>query len=399
MSKNLLEQDVGGIRSLIEGRSDYELVQYGPQYSYFIDQFAARPKFQSQMISFQFKGEPIYGSLYTQPIPHAGDLITRMYIRIKLPAIDIDPATGKPVSTYVDSIGNYIIEYAELLIDRKCIERYYGEFNELMQEVAMPETKQPIISATTGKDTMTSNATTLYILLPFSAMERGFPLCAINQGSTELRIKFRNSRDFTSPPFLIKDIIRADFLFEYIYLSDFEARTFQSKPRTYLTEQTQLFQGTIAPGETQVRYFLNFMNPVKELFFVIKYQTPTANVFNYNYSNTITHHIVNLGLKLDGFDLIPQELGTPLYLSVIQPMDYHTRIPNRSIFYIYSMCIDPENIEPTGSINFGRISKQLLTLNLIPSDQPRFINVYARSFNIFSTENGVGKLLFNTSDG
>jgi hypothetical protein len=375
------------------------MVQYGPQYSYFVDEFAARPKFQSQMLSFQFQGEPIYGSLYTQPIPHAGDLITRMYVRIHLPAIDLDPSTNKPFSTYADSIGNYIIEYAELLVDRRCIERYYGEYNELMQEVAIPETKQSILTATTGKDTITSNATTLHLYLPFSACERGFPLCALNQGSAELRIKFRSSTDFTFPPFLIKDIIRAELLFEYIYLSDFEARTFQSKPRIYLTEQTQLFQGAIDPGVTEARYFLNFINPVKELFFVIKYQEGDSNVFNYNYSNTITHHLVNLELKLDGFDLVPRELGTPLYLSVIQPMDYHTRTPTRSIFYIYSLCIDPENIEPTGSVNFGRISKQLLTINVLPSNKPRFINVYARSFNIFNTENGVGKLLFNTSDG
>ena len=394
-----MNTDVGGIRSLIEGRSDYELVQYGPQYSYFVDEFAARPKFQTQMLSFQFEGEPIYGSLYTQQIPHAGDLITRMYIRVHLPKIDLDK-NNKPVAVYADSIANYIIEYAELLIDRKCIERYYGEYNELMQEVAQPETKQPIINATTGKNIITSNATTLYIYLPFSACERGFPLCALNQGSAELRIKFRSSQEFTFPPFLIKDIIRAEWLFEYVYLSDFEARTFQVKPRLYLTEQTQLFQGTIDPGVTQARYYLNFIGPIKEIFFVIKYQQPTSNVFNYDYTEgTTRHHLVNLGLKLDGFDLIPQEIGTPLYLSVIQPMDYHTRAPNRSLFYIYSLCIDPENLEPTGSVNFGRIVNQLLTINVNPSAYPRFISVYTRLFNVFSTENGVGKLLFNTADG
>lgn len=395
-----MDKDAGGIRSLIEGRSDYELVQYGPQHSYFVDEFVARPKFQSQMLSFPFQGEATYGSLFTQQIPHAGDLITRIYIRIHLPQIPNDPNTNKPISTYADSIGNYIIDYAELLIDRKCIERYYGEYNELMQEVAQPETKQAILTATTGKNIMTSNATTLYLYLPFSACERGFPLCALNQGSAELRVKFRSSVEFTFPPFLIKDIIRAEWLFEYVYLSDFEARNFQVKPRIYLTEQTQFFQGAIDPGVTQARYFLNFLGPIKELFFVIKYQQTTSNVFNYDYTEGNTrHHLVNLGLKLAEFDLIPNEIGTPLYLSVIQPMDYHTRSPNRALFYIYSFCIDPENIEPTGSVNFGRIVNQLLTVNVNPSVYPRFINVYARSLNIFNTENGVGKLLFNTSDG
>lgn len=392
--------DAGGIRSLIEGRSDYEMVQYGPQYSYFVDEFLARPKFQTQMLSFQLNGEPRFGDLYIQPIPHAGDLITRMYIRVHLPQIAIDPATNKSVSTYATSVGNYLIEYAELLIDKKVIERYYGEFNEMMQEIVFPETKQTIISNTTGKGLVgSSNAMTLYLYLPFSICERGFPLCAMNQGSTELRIKFRESRDFTFPPYLINDIIRAELLFEYIYLSDKEAQYFQSQKRIYLTEQTQLFQGAIRPNVSQESFYLNFTGPTKELFFVIQYDTVGSNVFDFTYSNTIMDHLTSLQFQVDGNDLIPEELGTPLFLRVIQPMDYHTRTPTRVIFYIYSLCIDPENIEPTGTINLGRIQKQFLTVKVVPSTQNRLLRVYTRSYNIFSSDNGVGKLLFNTSGG
>jgi hypothetical protein len=395
-----MSSDAGGIRSLIEGRSDYEMVQYGPQYSYFVDEFLARPKFQTQMLSFQLNGEPRFGDLYIQPIPHPGDLITRMYIRVHLPQIAIDPATNKSVSTYATSVGNYLIEYAELLIDKKVIERYYGEFNEMMQEIVFPETKQTIISNTTGKGLVgSSNAMTLYLYLPFSICERGFPLCAMNQGSTELRIKFRESRDFTFPPYLINDIIRAELLFEYIYLSDKEAQYFQSQKRIYLTEQTQLFQGAIRPNVSQESFYLNFTGPTKELFFVIQYDTVGSNVFDFTYSNTIMDHLTSLQFQVDGNDLIPEELGTPLFLRVIQPMDYHTRTPTRVIFYIYSLCIDPENIEPTGTINLGRIQKQFLTVKVVPSTQNRLLRVYTRSYNIFSSDNGVGKLLFNTSGG
>ena len=392
--------DAGGIRSLIEGRSDYEMVQYGPQYSYFVDEFLARPKFQTQMLSFQLKGEPRFGDLYIQPIPHAGDLITRMYIRIHLPQLPIDPATNKPISTYATSIGNYLIEYAELLIDRKVIERYYGEFNEMMQEIVFPETKQTIISNTTGKGLVgESNAFTIYLYLPFSICERGFPLCAMNQGSTEIRIKFRESSTFTFPSYLISDIIRAEMLFEYIYLSDKEAQYFQSQKRIYLTEQTQLFQGAIRPNVSQESFYLNFTGPTKELFFVVQYETIGSNVFDFTYSNTVMDHITSLRFQVDGNDLIPEELGTPLFLRVIQPMDYHTRTPTRTIFYLYSLCIDPENIEPTGTINLGRIQKQFLTVKVVPSTQNRLLRVYTRSYNIFSSDNGIGKLLFNTSGG
>jgi len=391
--------DAGGIRSLIEGRSDYELIQEGTQYSYFIDEFAARPKFQMQMLPFQFEGEPRYGDIYTQLIPNAGDLITRMYVRIHLPKIPNDKF-GNPVAVYATSIGNYIIEYAEILVDKKVVERYYGEFNEMIQEVAISETKQSIIALTTGKSVVNSvDAQTLYIYLPFSACERGFPLLSLSQGSAEIRIKFRDSKDFTFPSFLITDVIRAEFLFEYVYVGEKEARYFQGKKRTYLIEQTQYFQGFIRPNATIEKFYLNFLGPVKEIFFVVQYENVTSNVFDFTYSTTQIDHIKSLGLKVDGYDLIPEEVGTALYLRVIQPMDYHTRSPTRTIFYIYSLCIDPENLEPTGHVNFGRIKNQLLTLNLVPSISPRLVRVYTRSYNIFTTENGVGKLLFNTSDG
>lgn len=391
--------DAGGIRSLIEGRSDYELIQEGTQFSYFIDEFAARPKFQMQMLPFQFQGEPRYGDIYTQMIPNAGDLITRMYVRIHLPQIPNDKF-GNPVAVYATSIGNYIIEYAEILVNKSVIERYYGEFNEMMQEIAISETKQSVISLTTGKSVVNSvNSQTLYLALPFSVCERGFPLLALNEGSVELRIKFRESVNFTFPSYLITDIIRGEFLFEYVYLGEKEAKYFQGKKRTYLVEQTQSFQGAIQPNSSIERFNLNFIGPVKELYFVVQYETVTSNVFDFTYSSTKIDHIKSLGLKVDGYDLIPEDVGSALYLRVIQPMDYHTRGPTRTIFYTYSLCIDPENLEPTGHVNFGRIKNQLLTLNLVPSPNPRLVRVYVRSFNIFTTENGVGKLLFNTSDG
>jgi hypothetical protein len=391
--------DAGGIRSLIEGRSDYELIQDGPQFSYFIDQFVARPQFQTQMLAFDFQGEPGFGDLYTQNIPIAGDLITRMYIRIDLPELPYNNF-GARVGSYASSLGNYLIEYVELLVDRRVIERYYGEFNEMAQEISIPQNKQSILSLTTGKDTYNSSlAKSLYILMPFSACERGFPLLAIKAGAAELRIQFRKSTDFTFPPYLISDKIKGKFLFEYVYIGPKEAIYFQGHKRTYLTEQTQLFQGLVRPNVSTEKFFLNFMGPVKELYFIIQYQTITSNVFDYTYSSTVKDHLVSLSLNTGGFDLIPEDIGTALYLRVIQPMDYHTRTPTRTIFYTYSLCIDPENIEPTGHVNFGRIHNQVLTLNVVPSDQPRLVRVYARVFNIFTTENGTGKLLFNTSDG
>jgi hypothetical protein len=105
-------------------------------------------------------------------------------------------------------------------------------------------------------------------------------------------------------------------------------------------------------------------------------------------------NINNLELTLNGYEIIPRDIGNPLYLRVVQPMDYHTRVPGTN-FYMYSFCLDPENPNPTGHINFGRISDQVLNLNLVLNPLPRVIRVYARSYNIFIVEKGIAKVLFN----
>ena len=680
----------GGIRSLISGKSDFELVTEGSQFSYFLQEFKARPKFQCQMLPFPFEGTCHYGDMYTQTLPTAGDLLTRIYLKVTLP--NILP------SVYATSIGNYLFEYAELMINRQVIERYYGEFNQLVQEITVPQIKQPLLSKLSGKDVPNlTGPNTFYIEIPFSLCERGIPMLAVAPGSFEIRIKYRASTEFTFPPVQITDFVNGEFLMEYVYLGPDEAKYFEDKKRTYLVQQTQLYQGIINPGQTTVSYPLHFIGPVKELFFYIEKQTVSQNVFDgkltynpvnvgdyigdiyiplyrqtgpggaiaygdgyfvsvsfdgiaiwsndhgqtwttgsiqphtwksvtygggyfvavswdgysaysadhgqtwiitdtlsvntdklvsvsygdgyfvtttqsnvfrnpifsddhgqtwhrgtvvfgetyadiaygggyfvavgyndYNKyasyssnhgitwtSGSIQNHLwksiaygggyfvavsedgycsyssdhgqnwtpgsiqnhqwesiaygsgyfvavadgycsyssdhgqtwtpsssshrwvkisygsgyfvavsisgeitysstngntwiignvptsvdqlINLQLMLDGYEVISQDVATPLYLRGVQPMDFHTRIPTSTIFYIYSFCLDPENMEPTGHLNFGRIQQQILNMNVVQSTNPRYVRVYARSYNIFTTEKGIGKLLFNSN--
>jgi hypothetical protein len=375
----------GGIRSLISGKSDFELVTEGSQFSYFLQEFKARPKFQCQMLPFPFEGTCHYGDTYTQTLPTAGDLLTRIYLKVTLP--NISP------SVYATSIGNYLFEYAELMINRQVIERYYGEFNQLVQEITVPQIKQPLLSKLSGKDVPDlTGPNTFYIEIPFSLCERGIPMLAVAPGSFEIRIKYRPSREFTFPSVNITDVVNGEFLMEYVYLGPDEAKYFEAKKRTYLVQQTQFYQGTIDTGQTTVSYPLHFIGPVKELFFYIKPQQVTKNVFTIN-----TDYLINLQLMLDGYEVISQDIAVPLYLRGVQPMDFHTRIPTSTIFYIYSFCLDPENMEPTGQLNFGRIQQQILNMNLIQTPFSRYVRVYARSYNIFTTEKGIGKLLFNSN--
>jgi len=109
-----------------------------------------------------------------------------------------------------------------------------------------------------------------------------------------------------------------------------------------------------------------------------------------SYTNGTTEHLSNLVLKFNNVERISKDIGTPLFLRVIQPMEYHTRVPDRK-FYMYSFSLDPENGTPTGQVNMSRISNQILELTMNPSAQSRFIRVYAVSYNFIQNK----KVLFN----
>jgi hypothetical protein len=87
-------------------------------------------------------------------------------------------------------------------------------------------------------------------------------------------------------------------------------------------------------------------------------------------------------------------VGTPLFLRVIQGLEFHTRVPNY-YFYMYSFSLDPESRRPSGGVNMSRIQNQILKLNLNTSASSRAIRVYATNYNFLQVANGSATILFS----
>jgi hypothetical protein len=145
------------------------------------------------------------------------------------------------------------------------------------------------------------------------------------------------------------------------------------------------------------------MNPVKEFFVVIQnsgafgFDFTTNGTFSLDgnsYTNGTTEQLSNLVLKFNNVERISKDIGTPLFLRVIQPMEYHTRVPDRK-FYMYSFSLDPESKRPSGGVNMSRIQNQILKLNLNPSASSRAIRVYATNYNFLQVANGSATILFS----
>jgi hypothetical protein len=360
-----------------------------PEVTYFIERYTGQTPFASRMDRVQFNnGTIVFGEETIITIPKYADLITSLYLKFP---------TWPITNSVLDSTGTLLLKYAEIYIGDQLIERLYGEYIELILDLEVPLSKQVGLSALIGKtgNVINTNIISSFIIpLPFSCLKKGLPICAFRDPIT-VRLSFNPSSFFTAPiPVYYTEPVLSHLLVEYIYLSDKEVRYIKSKPMVYLIEQIQ--RQEFFTQISNVSCVLDFVNPVKELFFVIQNDTAygydfgaeASGIPSYTSSFGIQDQLNNLVLYFNTIERITGDVGNPLFLSTIQALEYHTRNPSR-IFYMYSFSLDPENENPAGSVNMSRIQNQKLFLSLNLAGN-KYIRVYARSYNfLVFYKNGV----------
>jgi len=367
------------------GADDVMLVG-NPEMTYFIERYTVSIPFAKRLEVITFDAPPGFGQENSVQIQKRGDLVSALYLRLNSPAI---PAV-------CDSAMNYMIDYVDLCNGAELIERLYGEFIEIMNDIRVPAGKQPTLQYLTAKVyplTSTGLNTSYTIPLPFSCLKKGLQTEGME---LNLRLILKNSSDFSIPVFVYTGELDMSLLVEYIYLSEPIKRDIQ------IYEQVQRVEFIAPQGATNVRCSLGLMNLVKELFVVIQntgafgFDFTTNGSYNAardTWTNGTTDQLSSLVLKFNGVERIPKEIGTPLFLRVIQAMEFHTRVPDRK-FYMYSFSLDPDGSVPAGQINMSRIFNQILELNMNPSAQSRFIRVYAVNYNFLKD----GRVMFPNNE-
>jgi hypothetical protein len=112
-----------------------------------------------------------------------------------------------------------------------------------------------------------------------------------------------------------------------------------------------------------------------------------------------TYNIINNeNIQIYGKDLIT--VRDKLYFTHIQNFQHHTRIPNN--IHTYSFCINTEEFQPSGSLNFSVVDNKNLNLELNDiiinqinqNNDSLIVKILARSHNILKIQNGIGKIEF-----
>ena len=397
-----------------------------PDITYFQKSFRRHTKFSLELLDNVFNDKISFGGTHRVIIQRRGDLIRNIYLRVELPALP--GADDQTLNRgYTDSIGHAMIEHADLIIGGQTIQRITGEYMEIFDDMFVSESQQAGVLALVGK-TNTKNGLgaasaitagtygkyprTFFIRLPFYFVRDdplSIPLCALTRQEVEIEIKFRPLEqlivgDFVSsiPP--VGAISIASLPVEYVFLDQPEIDYMKNSRIDYVITQLQLAQTTVPGGVSSQSFRLEFNNPVKEFYFVVQNKSnvitneQTGNDwFNYtnpqNTNNLSNHQIESVKLDFNNETFLDSEVADTSFLYAIQPMNRHTRVPNR-LFYNYSFALDPENYLPTGQVNMSRIQNKILTVNFSENTEDRYIRIYAKSYNVLRIENGLAGVLF-----
>lgn len=196
---------------------------------------------------------------------------------------------------------------------------------------------------------------------------------------------------------------------EMVYLDDYERSFIKKHKKDYVITQLQRGTYTLPKGIESHKIRTNFINPVKELFFVIrrvnnKQYDDFTSPFDYD-NDALTsedklifyENLKSLELTLNDTQVLDQDTGNFVFLKAIQPAIHHSKTPLIRRFYMYSFACEPEQFYPTGQVNFSLINNQLITVNLTENTtKDRTIDVYALSYNVLRLDKGMMRMLFNT---
>jgi hypothetical protein len=313
-----------------------QLVAYGaqdvyltgnPQITFWKVTYRRHTNFAMESIEQTFNGQADFGRRVTCTISRNGDLAYRTYLQLTLPEINQqmkNTAVGGSVTgvfaRWLDFPGEQLISQVEVEIGGQRIDRQYGDWMHIWNELTMSAEQQTGYEAMIGHTTQLTyitdpdfnevdgpcessaprqvcaprNAlpeTTLYVPLQFWYCRNpglALPLIALQYHEVKINLDIRpideclwavSTLDGATTSAKVtaayaQSLVAASLYVDYVFLDTDERRRMAQNPHEYLIEQLQ-FTGDESVGSSSNKIKLNFNHPCKELVWVVQ---PDENV-------------------------------------------------------------------------------------------------------------------------
>jgi hypothetical protein len=320
----------GGLMQLVAYGAQDMYLTGNPQITFWKITYRRYTNFAIEAIEQTFNGQADFGRRVTCTISRNGDLAFTTLLQVTLPEINqaMANSTSSGVNSgvyarWLDFPGEQLIAQVEIEIGGQRIDRQYGDWMHIWNQLTMPVGLQKAYHQMVGNTTQLtyitdptfssvdgpcqSNAprqvcaprnalpeTTLYIPLQFWYCTNpglALPLIALQYHEVRINIDFRpideclwavsnlNSDSTSSSTLRVttaynQSLVAASLYVDYIFLDTDERRRMAQNPHEYLIQQLQ-FTGDESVGSSSNKIKLNFNHPVKELIWVVQ---PDENV-------------------------------------------------------------------------------------------------------------------------
>ena len=338
----------GGLMQLVAYGAQDVYLTGNPQITFWKVTYRRYTNFAIESIEQTFNGQADFGRRVQCVISRNGDLAYRTYLQVTLPEINQLMGVGAYVTgqgngvyaRWLDFPGEQIVAQVEVEIGGQRIDRQYGDWMDIWNQLTMTAEQQrgyfKMIGNTTQLTFITDpsfadvdgpcdslaprqvcaprNAlpeTTLYVPLQFWFCTNpglALPLIALQYHEVKINLDLRPIDEClwavttlscnAGPPINAanqytagrpvpatiaynQSIVAASLYVDYVFLDTDERRRMAQNPHEYLITQLQ-FTGDESVGSSSNKIKLNFNHPVKELIWVVQ---PDQNV---DYCSSLT---------------------------------------------------------------------------------------------------------------
>jgi hypothetical protein len=253
-----------------------------PQITFFKVVYRRHTNFSMEAIEQTFNGSADFGKRVTCTVSRNGDLMHKVYLQVTVPKVEV-PADSE--FRWLNWLGHVLIKYAEVEIGGQRIDKHYGDWMHIWNELSqtsghkagyanMVGNVPSLTQLTTGSTETCVPEMDLYIPLEFWFCRNpglALPLIALQYHEVKLNIEFRSASDccYMSGTVATPALEAASLFVDYIYLDTDERRRFAQVSHEYLIEQVQ-FTGDESVSSISNKIKLNFNHPCKELIWVVQ---------------------------------------------------------------------------------------------------------------------------------
>ena len=439
----------GGLLQLVAYGAQDAYISANPQITFWKGLYKRHTNFAMEPFRVNFTGQPSWGTKQSAVISRHADLLYSTYVEVVLPYYAEGSSTIAALwNNEQGRLGYNLIKYAELEIGGQLIDRLYGEWLYLWDQLTsdyntgkklyqMVGAGRPAGSTALSNPAQCGNSgkpalpNVVYIPLYFFFTKNpgaALPLIALQYHEVKINLLWNKpqviSGNFSTTPHndftvsMLPPPVQASIYIDYIYLDVEERRRMAQQSHEYLIEQVQ-YNEDKGISSYNNRVDLTFNHPVKELVWVVQPSSYTncsvntstgpARLTPFTYDQAIVY---DQWLQINGQDRMDRRYGD--YYNKVQMYQHHTGSMYtrqatddasdsiQSGIYMYSFALRPEEHQPSGTCNFSRIDTATIVMNLSgayvvdeSTDATYEVRVYAVNYNILRIMSGMAGLAYS----